>query len=410
MLIGLLAPLVLLAGCTPGPVVTPSGSASTPVLPVGTVNVTVGTLLPMTGSREAQGVSTEAAVELAAQRVNAAGLGVHIDVVQADSGDSEGTLLAGAKQLIAAGATVIVGPRTSAETLEAYPTITGAGVVELSPSNTLPALSSIDADGYYFRLAPSDVLQAQVLAQRILFDGATSIAIIRTDEAYSEAIDQSAVEAFKDAGADVVADKVVEVGDDAAAAARVIVKADPEAVLVVSSADGFTPIADALDNAGVDWGTVYGTDASLEVFSGRTDVPSIDGAVFSSAGVLADRDFQRAVLALNPAIDSWNYAPEAYDAVILAALAALEAGSAEGAEIRDHLRDVSGGGETVTDFTSGAEGIRAGKDIDYSGLSGPIDFAANGDVSSAFISFYAYGPRNELSWTGQTFGSVPDGQ
>ncbi|MEA3345861.1 MAG: ABC transporter substrate-binding protein, partial [Chloroflexota bacterium] len=83
------------------------------------------------------------------------------------------------------------------------------------------------------------------------------------------------------------------------------------------------------------------------------------------------------------------YQDTTYDAVVISALAAYEAQQA-GEEltpkaVHDHLRSVAGPpGEKVF---AGVEGIkkalkllREGKDIDYIGASGDVDFDENGDV------------------------------
>jgi branched-chain amino acid transport system substrate-binding protein len=51
---------------------------------------------------------------------------------------------------------------------------------------------------------------------------------------------------------------------------------------------------------------------------------------------------------------------------------------------------VSTGGEKVTDFAAGLAAIKAGKDVDYDGFSGPIEFDKNGDPTGASIGIYKY--------------------
>ena len=412
------AALLALAACSllqPGagtpPTVSPaappgSSASATAVVPVRALEdpVRIGTLLPASGHQAAAGDSTRAAVRLAAETVNAAHLGVLIELVDADSGSAgDGRTVMGAEELIAAGVDAVIGPRTSSQALEVYRRFADAGIVQISPSNTLPALSSIDADGFYFRTAPTDVLQAEVLGRRVLFDGATTISILRVGDAYGEALARGLAEVFASVGAEVLAE--VEIGSDAAAARTVA--GEPEAIVVIAEAARFAEVAADLEALGVDWGRVYGTDASLEALRDHVDGPQISGAVFSSPGVLADRDIERAVQRVDPSVRVFNYAPETYDAVVLIALAALRAGSTDGAAIRDELRAVSGGGgRPVTTFAEGAALIRAGIEIDYDGLSGPIDFAPNGDVTAGFISFYRYGERNALQWIDQSFGRL----
>jgi branched-chain amino acid transport system substrate-binding protein len=404
--LGLVA-AVGLVGCaslTPSPTGT---STSTTKPAADDVSVKLGALLPLTGASAAAGASTLAAVQLAVDEINSSDLGLSVELVEADAGSAgDGLTTAGAQSLVDAGVDAVIGPRSSSQSLEVYEMFADAGIVEVSPSSTLPSIADLVDDGYFFRTAPSDALQSQVLGNRILFDGATTIGIIRTGDAYSVALDEGLAATFDFAGAAIVSDVVVEPGAEVDAAAALLATS-PEAVVVIAPADAFPPIAEALTAAGIDWSSTYGTDASLEAFKDRTDVGSIAGAVFSSPGVLADSDFRAAIRAVNPDVRLFNFAPEAYDAVMLVGLAALEAGSSVGSDIRDHMIPVSGGpGTVVQTFADGAALIADGQDIDYDGVSGPVDFTADGDIGAGFVSFYRYGALNALSWFDQAFGRI----
>src|SRR6185503_4687664 len=75
---------------------------------------------------------------------------------------------------------------------------------------------------------------------------------------------------------------------------------------------------------------------------------------------------------------------QVYDSVMLAALAIQQAGSTDRAKVRDALRTVANApGEPVGpgDWAKAVELIKAGKDIDYTGATGSMDFDAAGDVA-----------------------------
>ncbi len=87
-----------------------------------------------------------------------------------------------------------------------------------------------------------------------------------------------------------------------------------------------------------------------------------------------------------------------YDAVVVSALAAFEA-QAAGEEltriaIRDHLRSVAGPeGEIVgagtEDLTKAIQLLKEGKQINYEGAAGSVDFDENGDVATP-IEIWCY--------------------
>jgi branched-chain amino acid transport system substrate-binding protein len=126
-------------------------------------------------------------------------------------------------------------------------------------------------------------------------------------------------------------------------------------------------------------------------------------------GVYTDGDLKARLLAINPALEDFSYAPESYDAVILIALAAEQAGKTNGKSIRDNLISVSSGGTKCTTFAECKALIAAGTDIDYDGVSGPVDFAANGDPSKATMGVYEYTANNKYVPRPEQFisGDVP---
>ena len=90
-------------------------------------------------------------------------------------------------------------------------------------------------------------------------------------------------------------------------------------------------------------------------------------------------------------LTEFAYLSETYDAVVLLALAAEQAKNDSGEAIAANLTSVSTGGEKVRNFAEGLAALKAGKDIDYDGYSGPIEFDENGDPTGASIGIYQYG-------------------
>jgi ABC-type branched-subunit amino acid transport system substrate-binding protein len=82
-----------------------------------------------------------------------------------------------------------------------------------------------------------------------------------------------------------------------------------------------------------------------------------------------------------------------FDGVMLAFLAALKAGSAEPAELKEELAAVSGppGAKyTFEQLDQAVQDILDGKDVDYEGAWGPIDFDENGDPGSAIYEVWQF--------------------
>jgi branched-chain amino acid transport system substrate-binding protein len=82
-----------------------------------------------------------------------------------------------------------------------------------------------------------------------------------------------------------------------------------------------------------------------------------------------------------------------FDAVMLAFLAALDAGSSDPEAIKGSLQAISGPpGEKYTfeQLDQAVQDLLDGKDIDYEGAWGPIDFDENGDPGSAIYEVWQF--------------------
>jgi branched-chain amino acid transport system substrate-binding protein len=81
------------------------------------------------------------------------------------------------------------------------------------------------------------------------------------------------------------------------------------------------------------------------------------------------------------------YASHGYDATFLIALAIEKVGAADRTKISAALREVANApGEVILpgEWEKAKALIAEGKDINYEGASGPVDFDANGDVAGFY--------------------------
>ena len=121
-----------------------------------------------------------------------------------------------------------------------------------------------------------------------------------------------------------------------------------------------------------------------------------------------------AALAFNKLYASSTLSPKAratfdgqnFDAATLCILASIAAHSNSPSAIKGKLRAVSGPPGTSYTFQQLPQAIKdleAGKDINYEGVSGPIDFAPNGDPTAGTYDEYGYtGPNGTYQTLGQT--------
>ena len=361
----------------------------------------VGALLPQTGSLAVFGRPTIAGVKLAVQDINAGGgvFGRPVELEVADSGDASTNLAAtSVDRLIGNGADVIVGPASSAVALSVIDRVTAAGKLMVSPATLSSALSTYPDKGLYFRTAPSDPYQGQVVAQQARANKAKRLAILAVREAYGTRIAGAATQTFKNLGGKV-ARKVIYPYPARSAKADVaaIKAAKPDAILLAGFDESVKVIkqlrAQGLLPQSSSRPRLYVTDGSM---SNRYKLPTatLNGVRGTIPGSQPSSSIADRFRAIDPGLKDFSFAQEAYDATMLAALSAVAAASDSGAAMAAKMRAVSGGGFGCFAFHICADVLRQGRDIDFEGHSGRIEFDGNGDIRWAAMGIYKYGKDN----------------
>jgi len=394
------ASALIIAGCSSTPAEGPSDEpADKPA--AADLTLKLGSLLPVSGQLAFLGAPMEAGVALAVSQVNDADAGVTIELTNADEGDLDNKAYeTSITKLQSADITAMIGAASSSVSKLILDSNVGAGIVTVSPSNTSADFTGINP--MYFRTAPSDNLQGEVLGNQIAEDGNTTLGIIYQNDPYGTGLAEAIKNTFESAGGEVVAEASYNQGDGQYnAQVQQIAAAKPDAVAIVSY-EQFKTIAPLLGNAGVDTGKLYMVDGNLSNYA-KDNLPiKLEGSKGTRAGAELPEDFLAQLnevwtAAGNDEINDVTYSAEAYDATILVALAALEARSVEGKDIAAKMREVSGGegdGEKCSTYADCAKIINDGGTADYEGLSGSVTFDENNDPKGAAIGVYEYGADN----------------
>ncbi len=173
------------------------------VLPaVALADIKMGIILGFTGPIESltpdMAGSAEVAFKEASDSGNLLG-GEKIVVVRADSTCIDaGAATAAAERLVTSEKVVAImgadcsGVSTAIANNVAVPN----GVPMISPSSTSPALTTIEDNGYFFRTAPSDARQGQVLAKIVMERGISEIAVTHTNNDYGKGLTDSFSSAY----------------------------------------------------------------------------------------------------------------------------------------------------------------------------------------------------------------------
>jgi branched-chain amino acid transport system substrate-binding protein len=369
----------------------------------------IGTALPQTGNLAFLGPPEEAGVAYATSLINeaTADTGLSLEVVYGDSGDTDNKAYeTEIPRLLGEDVSAIVGAASSGTSLQFIDQVVGAGVIQFSPANTSDAFTTYDDNGLYFRTAPSDVLQGQVLGNLIAEDGNQTLGLIVLNDSYGTGLAKYVTEAFEAAGGEVVAAPTYNTGDTAfTTQISTVLAADPDAIALITF-DEVSTILPGLFGK-VDPSKLYFVDGNLKNFADAFPEGSLTGSKGTLPGLTIDSigDFTGALDEFLEAegtepLADYSYAAESFDATILLALASLAAGSTDGAEIAAKLQEVSGGageGEKCSTYADCAAIIVGGGVADYDGISGPITFDEVGDPTEASIGIYQYGDDNNYA-------------
>ena len=397
---------LVLAGCSSSEDTSSEAPAedTAATAPAQELELLLGTALPQTGNLAFLGPPEEAGVALAVSEINAADKGIQVDVIYGDSGDN--TNLAWETEiprLLAAGVKAILGAASSGVSLRFIDQVVGAGVIQFSPANTSAAFTTYDDNGLYFRTAPSDVLQGEVLGNLLAEDGHQTAGMIVLNDAYGVGLAQFTAEAFEAAGGTVVASETYNDGDtNFTSQISTVLAANPDAIVLVTFEEVKTMLPEILGQFPAN--KIYFVDGNLANFGDAFPNGTLTGAKGTYPGLNPDdiasfidrmKDFW--VAEGNDPLTEVLYGAESYDAVVLLALAALAAGSTESADIAAKLQEVSGGsgnGTKCLSFAECADIINGGGVADYDGPSGPITFNEVGDPTDGAMGIYIYQDDN----------------
>lgn len=362
--------------------------------------LSIGVLLPTSGPAAQIGGPMINGVRLAVDRINEAG-GVFdqpIRLVEVDEGGSVSSATSGFDELINAGVDAIVGPSSSLTTLGSLAVPVAAGVLTCSPTATARALDGFPDGGLFFRTAPSDSLQAVAIAQVAEQTGAPALSIFHLDDSYGRGLADAVEEAAAARNLRVTARVGAPPGEeDLLTPAVAVVDDEPSVVVVLGDADTGTRMLDALAIAAPIWlpAQIIVNDALRQARSSQKiiDLPS----------TVRDRIVGIAPLASPPDVEEFAgpFSAHAHDCVNLIALASLQAGSDASTRIAAQMSAVSVGGSVCRSFSSCADRLADGLQIDYHGASGEIALSSRGDPRRGRFEVFEFDPEGRDVSTGR---------
>lgn len=381
-------------------------------------DLTIGGVFPLTGDLSQFGPSGRQALELAGQEANkaaqAAGAQIKVTTPVEDDETKPQAGQQAATKLVSGGASCLVGAYGSAVTIPIGESVAARqSIPQISPASTSPAITTLKDNGFVFRTAPSDALQGGVLADAVeqeLGGADKTLSLAARNDPYGEGIIKSFEAAWKQKGGKTTGAPVLYDPEQASfnSEADKIVAGNPDAWVIIDFEDPYTKVGAALVRTGkFDANKLFTADGLAFGDGIPKTIPAaaLDGARGSRPATPENTAAAKAFDALvKKAGGKRNtFDAQTFDAGILCFLGAVAAGSNKGADIKDQLQKVSsapGTKYTFEQLPQAVEALRKGEDIDYEGVSGPVDFDKNGDPSSATYELYAY-KGGKLEVTGQ---------
>jgi ABC-type branched-subunit amino acid transport system substrate-binding protein len=360
-----------------------SGQTATPL--------SLGVLLPHTGTLSFLEPPMGDAVNLALKDINAAGgvNGKPVKQTPADDGTDPNIASQGASTLLSDNVDAIIGAAGTPETLAVINKITGAKVVECSPSNTGAALTTYPDHGYYFRTAPPDSLQSKALANQIVAAGHSNVALVAQATDYGKGFIDGVATALTNAGAQVATKVTYDpTATTFTAAVSKVKAAKPDAVVIIGYQETALVIKQMIqDNFGPKQIPIYVADGAQSSTLWKSVDPhnpavlvGVGGTAPSASPANGVKSFPTAFKAAYPGVDA-IYSAQAYDCAVVIALAADEAKSNAPTDFVGHMNDVTQDGDKCTSYAQCLSLLKQGKNIDYDGASGPLDFTKVGEPS-----------------------------
>ena len=276
-----------------------------------------------------------------------------------------------------------------------------------SAANTAAGFDTYDDNGLYFRTAPSDRLQGQVLANLAVEDGFTNVAIMARQDFYGEGLAEQVQTTLQEKGANV-AEFVLYAADAQNYTAEVnkVAACNPDAIVLIAFEET-TKIIPQLIAKGIGPQDIqlYFVDGNLADYSSESfDLTGVKGTL----PVAGDPDpgFNDRLLEIDPKLKDFSYGPQSYDAAIIIGLAAIAAGDDSGEAIGAEIINVTKDGTQCSTFEECAQLLEDGEDIDYEGASGPTDMNDSGSPASGTIGINEYSKGNKYKQIDQVSGIV----
>ncbi len=359
--------------------------------------VKLGIIFGFTGPIESLTPPMAAGAELAMKEATDSGLlldAATVTPVRADSTciDASAATAAAERLITSDGVDAIVGADCSGVTGAVLTNVAVPnGIVMISPSATSPALSEAEDNGLFFRTAPSDARQGQVMTEALLEMGIKEVALTYSNSDYGKGIADSFQSAFEAAGGTVTISAAHEDGKaDYSAEVGALAAAGGDRLVVAGYLDqgGSGVVRAALDAGAFDtfhfpdgmYGSNLEANFGSEIDGSTGQVPGTDSPGAATMAKMGEE---------NGFDGTSSFVGESYDAAALIMLAMQAANSKASADFMGKVMDVANApGEKIYpgELAKALQILKDGGEIDYVGATA-VELIGPGESAGAYRQY-----------------------
>jgi branched-chain amino acid transport system substrate-binding protein len=347
--------------------------------------IKIAGLVSLTGSGSPFGPNSRIAHQAVVDQVNAAGglLGRKLEYLAEDDQTNAEAGVRAARKLIDVDKVQAI--------MSVWASAVGSAVLPLCWENKVMLLGISAADsiaelphqGYFVRTQPHTVLQGGQFANFILSQNAKSAYLIMPQTPFTETVFKTVKEQVEPKGVKVTTAIIDNKKTSFRSEIDEMTRANPDVFMMGGYLAENIVMAKDLFRAnfkGKVMGFAYGItpafidgagkEAAEGIYSVADPSPAFDSSAYQKVKALVKRD----------ALDTFMC--QAYDHANLAILAMAKGKDATGTGIKDNIRKIANNtaGTVVDNALDGLKLIAEGKEIKYSGASGPCRFADNGNI------------------------------
>ena len=371
--------------------------------PAMAADVKIGVLLGFTGPIESLTPDMASGAELAMKEATDSGAfmdGSSVTSVRADSTcvDAAAATAAAERLITSDGVSGIMGADCSGVTIATLQNVAMAkGVAMISPSATSPALSTLEDSGLFFRTAPSDARQGQVVAEMLMEKGIKSVAITYTNNDYGKGLADSIQMNYEKLGGSVTINAAHEEGKgDYSAEVAALSQAGGDMLVVAGYLDqgGKMIIQSSLDTGAFD--TFFLPDGMIGDSLPKAIGADLDGSIGTLPGTDSPGAKMLDEMAAAAGFANGPFTAESYDAAALMIMAMQAAGSPDAAAYKEKVMMVANApGEKIYpgDLGKALKIIADGGDVDYVGASA-VELIGSGESAGSYAEILIDGGMN----------------